>query len=421
MNTKKWEFTGSLEATEEHVPREMYSFFRWLICGTVEHMSSERKQSSVNKAVMSISQTAISMTYNERQVKCTTTTNIQSTRVMPQQVAVGLSVHQSVRNKKVIELLHGYGLSIGYDRLRRCETQIAETIIDDIRNNQGVYVPADIIKDRYIFFAVDNVDFMEDTPDGKNTTHATALAIYQQKEPDDTSPAIHLIKSSNNRALTEIPDSVTSLKECSMPTKPTPNSPTYTNFSSMKDNLGVKEMKSWLIAKTLHAATEDIVSEEDNSVSRDCTVNRIPTWSAYNSHMSNVLPQTRVHVAPLIHAPSTEWSTLLTVLLQAQSINYAVMGNGRKTVITLDMGLYIPAKQLQMSRSDLDHIVLRPGELHIVMAALRCIGAFAENSGLDMAWIQSGLYGSTTTSSILLGKHVRRGIEACLLYTSRCV
>ena len=83
--------------------------------------------------------------------------------------------------------------------------------------------------------------------------------------------------------------------------------------------------------------------------------------------------------------------TLLTVLLQAHSINYAVTGNGRKTVITLDMGLYISAKQLQMSRSDLDHIVLRPGELHIVMAALRCIGAFAENSGLDMAWIQSCL------------------------------
>lgn len=49
------------------------------------------------------------------------------------------------------------------------------------------------------------------------------------------------------------------------------------------------------------------------------------------------------------------------------------------------------------------------------MAVLRCIGVFAENSGLDMAWIQSGLYGSATTSAILLGKHVRRGIEAHLI------
>ncbi|KAJ8876513.1 hypothetical protein PR048_020958 [Dryococelus australis] len=86
--------------------------------------------------------------------------------------------------------------------------------------------------------------------------------VPREKEPDDTSPAIHLIKSSNNRDLTEIPDSVTLLKECGMPTKRTPNYPTYTNFSSMKDNLDFKEIKSWVSAKTLRAAAED-----DNSVS----------------------------------------------------------------------------------------------------------------------------------------------------------
>ena len=41
----------------------------------------------------------------------------------------------------------------------------------------------------------------------------------------------------------------------------------------------------------------------------------------------------------------------------------------RKTVISLDLGLYQPAKKLQMARRDLKHLILRPGELHIVMAA----------------------------------------------------
>ena len=50
----------------------------------------------------------------------------------------------------------------------------------------------------------------------------------------------------------------------------------------------------------------------------------------------------------------------------------------------LDMGLYQLAKKLQMTREDLKHIILTPGELHIMMAQLRTIGAFIENSGLKM-------------------------------------
>ena len=48
--------------------------------------------------------------------------------------------------------------------------------------------------------------------------------------------------------------------------------------------------------------------------------------------------------------------TLLTVLKQAQAINVKVVGQQRKTVISLDMGLYIPAKKLQMAREDLSNI-----------------------------------------------------------------
>ena len=38
--------------------------------------------------------------------------------------------------------------------------------------------PRDIVKRRHVFFAIDNVDFTEDTPDGKRTFHGTAMDIY---------------------------------------------------------------------------------------------------------------------------------------------------------------------------------------------------------------------------------------------------
>ena len=63
----------------------------------------------------------------------------------------------------------------------------------------------------------------------------------------------------------------------------------------------------------------------------------------------------------------------------------------------------------------LKHIILRTGELHILMAQLRTIGAFIENSGIDMAWIESDLYGPNTVKQILEGNHVKRGEAAHLV------
>ena len=59
----------------------------------------------------------------------------------------------------------------------------------------------------------------------------------------------------------------------------------------------------------------------------------------------------------------------------AQNISIIVDGPERKTVISLDKRLHLPAKKLQMARNDLNHLILGPGELHIVMAMLRTIVA----------------------------------------------
>ena len=65
-----------------------------------------------------------------------------------------------------------------------------------------------------------------------------------------------------------------------------------------------------------------------------------------------------------------------------------------------------------MARDDLKHFILRPGELHIVMAQLRAIGSYIDNSGIDLCWIEAGLYGSATVKQIIDGNHVRRGERA---------
>ena len=303
------------------------------------------------------------------------------------------------------------------------EGHILNSVLQRIRANDGVYIPADVTHGRHIFFAVDNVDFAEDTPDGKRTLHATAMAIYQTCEPEDELPKLELTQTALQGTSTkkDILEAGTKLLDCTKPAvKPT--SPVYTSFSLTRDVVlaanHLSQVSVWLLARTLGETEETLAGDETGQGDGEETVTQrnIPTWSAYNSLIaSELLPITRVGTPPLIAAPAHEWNTLLTVLKQAQSISAKVVGPDRKTVISLNMGLYKPAKQMQMAREDMNHIVLRPGELHIVMAELRCIGAYIENSGLDFCWTEADLYGPVTVKQILEGKHVNRGLEAHLV------
>ena len=113
--------------------------------------------------------------------------------------------------------------------------------------------------------------------------------------------------------------------------------------------------------------TETKIMSIQGSESQHTKSTDVPSvWSGYNSMISDVLPLTRVGT-PLTAAPAHEWPTLLTVLIQAQNIKTKVVGPTKKTVISLDMALYQPAKKLQMTRQDLSHIILRPRKLHIVI------------------------------------------------------
>ena len=134
---------------------------------------------------MSLSQTMITMCLTERQGNNRKSETLRLSREMPQQLAVGLAIHQATRSKELVNMLHGFGMAVEYNRLMRVEAQIEATVLHQIKENGGVYIPSDIVRGRHIYFAVDNVDFSEDTYDGQRTLHGTALAIYQKKEPED--------------------------------------------------------------------------------------------------------------------------------------------------------------------------------------------------------------------------------------------
>ena len=50
--------------------------------------------------------------------------------------------------------------------------------------NGGIHVPPSLSPNTSLYFAIDNVNFQIDTPDGKEQLHGTTQVVFQEKIPN---------------------------------------------------------------------------------------------------------------------------------------------------------------------------------------------------------------------------------------------
>ena len=113
---------------KRQVSRRVVLLFRWVINGPKTTLSAEEKCQEVHKRVMSLVQSPVSMCLTECQIGNKKSDVIKTSREMPQQLAVGLAI----ASKGLVNMLHGFGMSVEYNRLLRVESrsdrsQCAET------------------------------------------------------------------------------------------------------------------------------------------------------------------------------------------------------------------------------------------------------------------------------------------------------
>ena len=182
----QWVFTGTFNDFEN--PPILHTLLKWILLGTSNHVENETRRKGIDRSISVACQYIIQSTKTSRQVNYKPQENVTRNREIsctvetPLHAGTGIYIHQKTRCRELIDILSDLNISIDYDKLLNIKSQLADTVLTEINNNDGVFIPRSISKDLPIYFAIGNTDLKIDTPDGRNQLHGTAIAVYQKTE-----------------------------------------------------------------------------------------------------------------------------------------------------------------------------------------------------------------------------------------------
>ena len=142
-----------------------------------------------------------------------------------------------------------------------------------MKDNNGTYIPPTIRKSSPVYFAIDNIDFRNDTPDGKNEFHGIGQVVYQQSIDEHHQSALKISRE-HTKSFKHNP-----FLPALICHKPVPPNKTYPYFipPDLADRKLYHNLDSlWFLCRSLNTNTE---------------VNK-PKWAAYNSLVTEALQST---------------------------------------------------------------------------------------------------------------------------------
>ena len=163
LKHRSWKFDGDFSDFE--IPSSLKVMLKWVIIGPQTEIDSNLKKNNLDTRIGTFAQIVMKATKSKRQVnyKSSTDTDFREVVETPFSVGVGLHVHKETRNKKVVNILSNLGLSISYKRVLKIENGLANAIVEKITTSGGVFVPSNLELGKKLHFAIDNIDFKNDS------------------------------------------------------------------------------------------------------------------------------------------------------------------------------------------------------------------------------------------------------------------
>ncbi|KAK4881851.1 hypothetical protein RN001_005170 [Aquatica leii] len=311
-------------------------------------------------------------------------------RLTPKHIGLGIMVHQETRSKKIIGALHACGHSASYKDVLRIRNTIAQEEIIRYSCNDNCYIPRQLVPNKLVQFAADNIDILEETLDKGPTFYATQIIAFQQGPPYLETETYTKPKIITYKAKLEIPENFHLLRKINY-NKSQKVTPPINNKNILCDEYGTKKFifpynLAWIFCRTSINQIVKLIHQDDTYV-------------------------TTYGYLPILPYVASDYDTIWTTIKRCSDI--AAKLNNNYTIITFDQVIYHKAKEIQWLKFDeCSHFVIRLGGFHIMMNFLKAIGQHMDNSGLTDVWLESNLYGDSTVIGIMKGKKWNKAIRA---------
>ena len=158
----------SYETVVKHIPSALYNFLAFLMTDAGPELGEN--------SLVSLQQQKHEQVLNMAQVLVVKFTKLP----MPKHILLALHALKHTCSKDLVIVLSRFGHITSYDDAQRYLATAVQQI-EEKAEEEGVYIPANLVPGSFMQSAVDNLYFHENTADGA-TLHATSHAVYQYKD-----------------------------------------------------------------------------------------------------------------------------------------------------------------------------------------------------------------------------------------------
>jgi hypothetical protein len=161
-------FSVSEEDAIACVPDSLYMFLRLLYGGqaALDDDSNEADEASIRRRVLSAAQDLI---YGFSGGKKWT----------PKHIGLAITLHQATRSTDLVLLFNKAGHCLSYEQVLKVGTALGESTLKSMDPLSGAGIPTNIVANKFVHYTEDNIDFLDETIDGKNKFYATQMEAWQ--------------------------------------------------------------------------------------------------------------------------------------------------------------------------------------------------------------------------------------------------
>ena len=193
----------SMETATQLIPHSLYLLIKQLVVSAKWARPSNALSSSTaiedERQILSIAQDII---------HCNSKGRVK----LPKHTSLAICVHHLKTSKRLIKLLKRMGHCVSYHEMSAVNRSIAEDVLAKAEEF-GTVIPTVIKAASFVQIAADNNDLNEQTIDGKDTTHATTMVIYQNRTFGPEPPPSPVEQRPKQRSL-QATGTVHDIKQC---------------------------------------------------------------------------------------------------------------------------------------------------------------------------------------------------------------